>query len=62
VTDCRVEIRRIDKDHTAIKSLFGARRVLGLEYLINSGYAGDELSDQLARLGYDPGQALAPKR
>ena len=60
-TDCRVEIHRIDKDHTAIKSLFGARRVLGLEYLINSGYAGDELSDQLARLGYDPGHVFAPK-
>jgi len=61
VTDCRVELHRIDKDRTAIKSLFGARRVLGLEYLIHSGYEGDELSDQLARLGYDPGQALAPK-
>jgi len=62
VADCRIEIHRIDKAHTAIKSLFGARRVLGLEYLINSGYAGDELRDQLARLGYDPGQVLAPKR
>jgi Ca-activated chloride channel family protein len=61
VADCRVEIHRIDKDQTAIKSLFGARRVQGLEYLINSSYAGDELSDQLARLGYDPGQALVPK-
>src|SRR5262249_14943487 len=45
VADCRVEIHRIEKDQTAIKALFGARRVLGLEYLINSGYAGDELSD-----------------
>jgi Ca-activated chloride channel family protein len=61
VTDCRIELYRIDKDHTAIKSLFGARRVLGLEYLIHSGYAGDELRDRLARLGYDPGQVLAPK-
>src|SRR5262249_33445973 len=61
VTDCQVEIHRIDKDQSAIKALFGARRVLGLEYLINSGYAGDALSDQLARLGYDPGQVLVPK-
>ncbi len=61
VPDCRVEIHRIDKDQTAIKALFGARRVLLLEYLINSGYTGDALRDQLARLGYDPGQVLAPK-
>jgi Ca-activated chloride channel family protein len=60
-TDYQVEIHRIDKDQTAIKSLFGARRVLGLEYLIHSGYSGDELRDQLARLGYDPGQVLASK-
>jgi Ca-activated chloride channel family protein len=62
VPDCRVEIHRIDKDQPAIKALFGARRVLGLEYLINSGYADDALRDQLARLGYDPGQVLAPKQ
>jgi Ca-activated chloride channel homolog len=62
VTDCRVEIHRIDKDQTAIKALFGARRVLGVEYLMNSGYAGDALNDQLARLGYDPGEVLAPKQ
>src|SRR5262249_60244082 len=61
VTDIRIELRRTDKDHTAIKALFGARRVLGLEYLINSNYTGDELSEQLARLGYDPGVVLAPK-
>src|SRR5215510_15639309 len=61
VTGFQVEIHRIDKDQSAIKALFGARRVLGLEYLINSDYAGDPLSDQLARLGYDPGQVLAPK-
>src|SRR5262245_14888046 len=58
VTDCQIEVHRIDKDHTAIKSLFGARRVLGLEYLIHSGFEGDKLRDQLARLGYDPGQVL----
>jgi Ca-activated chloride channel family protein len=62
VTDGRVEIRRIDKDQTAIKALFGARRVLGIEYLMNSGYAGDALNDQLARLGYDPSEVLAPKQ
>lgn len=56
--DCRVELCQIEKGHGAIKALFGARRVLGLEYLIHSGYEGDELREQLARLGYDPGQVL----
>ena len=38
----------------AIKALFGARRVLGLEYLATS-YAGeDEVRTRLERLGYDP--------
>ena len=62
--DCRIELHRAARDHTAIKALFGARRVLGLEYLIHSNYSSyssDELRNQLARLGYDPGQALAPK-
>ncbi len=36
----------------ALKALFGARRVLALEYLIGSGYTGDDLRDQLERLGY----------
>src|SRR5262249_61002174 len=61
VPDCRIELHRAARDHTAIKALFGARRVLGLEYLIHSNYSSDELRNQLARLGYDPGQVLAPK-
>jgi len=36
----------------ALKSLFGARRVNGLEYLINAGYSGQQLAEQLTRLGY----------
>jgi len=43
----------------ALKALFGARRVVGLEYLINSGYSGDTLRDQLRRLGYDPDEVLS---
>ncbi|HOG46285.1 MAG TPA: VIT and VWA domain-containing protein [Anaerolineae bacterium] len=43
----------------ALKALFGAWRVAGLEFLISSGRAGQDLADQLARLGYDPAQALA---
>jgi Ca-activated chloride channel family protein len=41
-------------------SLFGARRVTGLEYLMNSGREGDDLADALKRLGYDPAKVLAP--
>lgn len=43
----------------AIKALFGARRVLGLEYLMQADYAEQELRAQLARLGYDPAEWLA---
>ncbi len=43
----------------ALKALFGARRVNGLEYLINAGYTGDALAAQLAHLGYDPKFVLA---
>lgn len=46
------------REWPAIKALFGARRVLGLEFLINSGYSGKVLKEQLARLGYDPDSVL----
>jgi len=45
----------------AVKVLFGARQVLGLEFLIHSGYAAEELGEQLRHLGYDPGTILAGK-
>ncbi len=38
----------------AIKALFGARRLLGLEYLIHARYDPEQLKSQLKRLGYDP--------
>ena len=44
----------------ALKALFGARRVLALEHLQGAGYEPDELRAALARLGYDPTQALHP--
>lgn len=37
----------------ALKALFGARRINGLEYLMNAGYHGPQLAEQLTRLGYD---------
>jgi Ca-activated chloride channel family protein len=48
----------------ALKPLFGAKRVLGLEFLMNAGHQGKEFNDQLARLGYDPTEVLAdtPKK
>ena len=55
----RLDLAQEASQHPALKALFGARRVLGLEFLISSGYAGEQLADQLARLGYDPQQVLA---
>jgi len=43
----------------AIKSLFGARRILALEHLIHSGYQGQQLTNELERLGYDPEEVLS---
>ncbi|MBI3978906.1 MAG: VWA domain-containing protein [Chloroflexi bacterium] len=43
----------------ALKALFGARRVLGIEFLIGSGLSGQELVERLERLGYDPQQDLS---
>ena len=44
-------------DLPAVKALFGARRINGLEHLVQSGYGHDELGAQLQSIGYDP-QAL----
>jgi Ca-activated chloride channel family protein len=45
----------------ALRALFGARRVTGLEFLISSGRSGDDLTGALRRLGYDPKAALTPQ-
>jgi Ca-activated chloride channel family protein len=42
----------------ALKALFGARRILALEYLTYAGYDRTELTDQLTRLGYEAGEEL----
>lgn len=42
----------------AVKALFGARRLLGLEYLIGAGHDRAMLEEQLARLGYEPRSIL----
>jgi Ca-activated chloride channel family protein len=58
VASQRVELGKQANVRPALKALFGARRVLGLEYLINSGYSVDELRDQLERLQYDAQEIL----
>ncbi len=45
-------------NHPGLKALFGARQVLGLEFLISSGYERDGLAEGLKRLGYDPEAVL----
>lgn len=42
----------------AIAALYGARRLMELEFLAHAHYDRRELADQLARLGYDPDAIL----
>jgi Ca-activated chloride channel family protein len=53
-----VELGKESGKRPALKALFGARRVLGLEYLIDSGYSMEELKEQLEHLQYDSGEVL----
>jgi Ca-activated chloride channel family protein len=55
----QLDLRHEADARPALKALFGVRRVRGLEYLVHSGATGDELGEQLLRLGYDPATALA---
>jgi Ca-activated chloride channel family protein len=55
----RLDLKKTINWHPALKALFGARRIRGLEFLIHSGYAGQDLRDQLQRLGYESAQVLA---
>jgi len=59
IGSCRLDLSKEISYQVALKALFGARRILALEYLMNSMYAMDQLHDQLARLGYDPDELLA---
>jgi Ca-activated chloride channel family protein len=59
IAACRLGLTKEMDARPALKALFGARRVLALEYLISSGYTGQALWDQLVRLGYDPGEVTA---
>ena len=59
VATCKLEVPMTAEAQPALKALFGARRVRGLEFLVHSGRTGDDLKEQLQRLGYDPTQVLA---
>ncbi|NIN67275.1 MAG: VWA domain-containing protein [Anaerolineae bacterium] len=58
VGSCRLDLAKETSDQPALKALFGARRILGLEYLLNSLYELDQIRAQLERLGYDPVEVL----
>ena len=58
VASHKVELGKQSSARPALRALFGVRRVLGLEYLINSGYSVDEVREQLAHLQYDADEVL----
>jgi Ca-activated chloride channel family protein len=59
VAACRLDLRQQADARPALKALFGARRIRGLEYLMHSRCTGDELRARLRHLGYDPQQPAA---
>jgi len=61
VATCDLHLTKEASERPALKALFGARRVLGLEFLIHSGYTQEDLRDQLERLGYEPEEVLADR-
>jgi Ca-activated chloride channel family protein len=54
------ELKSKSESHPAIKALFGARKVLGLEFLMHAHYGPDELRARLQRMGYDATQQVNP--
>jgi Ca-activated chloride channel family protein len=59
IASCKVLSQEKGDERPAIRALFGARRIRGLEYLMHSGATGDELKVELQHLGYVPAQVLA---
>lgn len=58
VAACRKDLEASEARRPAMKALFGAKRVLGLEWLTTAHYDNNDLKRQLERLGYDPNSAL----
>jgi Ca-activated chloride channel family protein len=52
------ETAAVEGAPAALRGLFGARRLLGLEFLATAGYSVKELAGHLRRLGYDPDRDL----
>ena len=55
----QADVSKTPAQRPALKALFGARRVLALEYLTTAHYDKNELAEQLTRFGYDAKLALA---
>jgi Ca-activated chloride channel family protein len=58
VSSQTVDLGQENNVRPALKVLFGARRVLGLEHLINSGYSLEDIKLQLEHLQYDAEEVL----
>ncbi len=58
VAACRRDLEASSVQRRALKALFGARQVLGLEFLTTGHFDKNEMRSQLVRLGYDPDSAL----
>ena len=54
---CRLDLS-LGAPRPAIMALFGARQIVGLEFLMHSGRVQEEIEQRLVRLGYDPQQVL----
>jgi Ca-activated chloride channel family protein len=60
LASCRQELAGEIPEGPALKAVFGARQLIGLEHLMHSGCDVEALRQGLRRLGYDPDQVLQP--
>jgi Ca-activated chloride channel family protein len=58
IAAAKVEVQTQASGLSAIRALFGAKRMLDIEYLMHANYPGDELAVELKRLGYDSDKLL----
>jgi Ca-activated chloride channel homolog len=59
VAACRFSLAEAGEFGPALKALFGAGRLRGLEYLMHAVQPIEQLNDSLRHLGYDPSQVLS---